>query len=86
MFRREVWDAGLRWRPLGTFGGRVIDLEDWQHLLAMIEMGHKGMAIDTLVLHYCFRWDGTWQELQDVQPEALAELKARYPKVRANSL
>jgi glycosyltransferase involved in cell wall biosynthesis len=64
MFRREVWDAGLRWRPLGTFGGRVIDLEDWQHLLAMIEMGHKGMAIDTLVLHYCFRWDGTWQEFR----------------------
>lgn len=86
MFRREVWDAGLRWRPLGTFGGKVIDLEDWQHLLAMIELGHKGMALDTLVLHYCFRSDGTWQELKDVQTEALAELKARYPRVQAVTL
>jgi glycosyltransferase involved in cell wall biosynthesis len=87
MFRREIWDAGLRWKALGTFGGKVIDLEDWQHLLAMIGMGYKGMSMpDTLVLHYCFRWDGTWQELQDVQPEALAELKARFPSVRATSL
>lgn len=87
MFRREIWDAGLRWKPLGTFGGKVIDLEDWQHLLAMIALGHKGMALsDLLVLHYSFRWDGTWQELQDVQPEALAELKRRFDSVRATSL
>lgn len=87
MFRREIWDNGLRWRPLGVFNGAVIDLEDWQHLLAMITSGAKGIALtDTLVLHYTFGFSGTWQELKANESAALAELKARYPTVRAEQL
>lgn len=87
MFRREFWDDGLGWKPLGTFGGAVIDLEDWQHLQAMLAQGTKGMALpDTLVLHYTFTWAGTWQELQANQAEALAEFKRRWPNVKAENL
>lgn len=87
MFRREVWDEGLRWRALGTFGGRVIDLEDWQHLQAMLAQGRKGMALpEVLALHHVLRWDGTWGELQNVQAEALAEFKRLWPNVQAVSL
>ena len=87
MFRREVWDMGIRWEPLGTFGGAVIDMEDWQHLLKMMNAGFKGLALtDTLVLHYTFGYSGTWQELKNNEAEALAEFKRRFPSVRANSL
>lgn len=87
MFRREVWDNGLRWKPLGTFGGAVIDMEDWQHLLSMITSGAKGLALmDTLVLHYTFGFSGTWQELKANEQAALAEFKARFPSVRAEHL
>lgn len=87
MFRREFWDDGLGWKPLGTFGGAVIDLEDWQHLQAMLAQGTKGMALpDTLVLHYTFGWAGTWQELQANQAKALVEFKRRWPNVKAVSL
>lgn len=87
MFRREFWDNGLRWTALGTFGGAVIDLEDWQHLQGMLAQGAKGMALaDTLVIHYTFGWAGTWQELQANQAEALAEFKRRWPNVKAVSL
>lgn len=87
LFRREIWDAGLRWRALGTFGGSVIDLEDWQHLQAMLAQGRVGMALpDVLVLHYVLRWDGTWGELQANQAEALAEFKRLWPNVIATQL
>lgn len=87
LFRRDVWDMGIRWEALGTFGGAVIDLEDWQHIHKMLNAGFEGVALlDTLVLHYTFRWDGTWQELQNNQTEALAEFQRRFPSVRAESL
>lgn len=87
MFRRDVWDMGIRWEALGTFGGAVIDLEDWQHIHKMLNAGLTGLTLtDTLVLHYTFRWDGTWQELQNNQTEALAEFKRRFPSVTAESL
>lgn len=87
MFRREVWDSGIRWEPLGTFGGVVIDMEDWQHLLKMIGAGYVGLAMsDTLVLHYTFGYSGTWQELIQHEGEALAEFKRRFPSVRATNL
>lgn len=87
MFRREVWDNGLQWRALGTFGGAVIDLEDWQHLMAMQAAGYIGRALpDVLVMHYCFRWGGTWQELQNNSVEALAEFKRLWPTVQAQNL
>lgn len=87
MFRRQVWDDGLRWRSLGTFGGAVIDLEDWQHLQAMLANGYTGLALPSvLALHYSFRWDGTWQELQANQAEALAEFKRLWPNVTATQL
>lgn len=87
MFRRTIWDDGLRWRALGTFGGAVIDLEDWQHLQAMLAQGIVGMALpDVLALHYLLRWDGTWGELQTNQAEALAEFKRLWPNVKATSL
>lgn len=87
MFRREVWDMGIRWNALGTFGGAIIDMEDWQHIHAMLAAGFDGVALtDTVVLHYTFRWDGTWQELQANKDAALAEFKRRYPSVRASAL
>lgn len=87
MFRRDVWDMGIQWKPLGTFGGAVIDMEDWQHVHMMLAAGFEGLALtDTLVLHYAFRWDGTWQELQANKVEALAEFKARFPSVKATNL
>ncbi len=87
MFRREVWDMGIRWQSLGTFGGAVIDMEDWQHEHLMLAAGFEGMALpETLVLHYTFRWDGTWAELQVNKDEALAEFKRRFPAVKAVSL
>ncbi len=87
MFRRKIWDDGLRWRALGTFGGAVIDLEDWQHLQAMLAQGIVGMALpEVLALHYLLRWDGTWGELQSNQAEALAEFKRLWPNVKAESL
>lgn len=87
LFRRDIWDKGIRWEALGTFGGAVIDLEDWQHLLKMLNAGITGMALpDTLVLHYTFGWAGTWQELKANEPAALAELKRRFPNVRAVNL
>lgn len=87
LFRREIWDSGIDWQPLGTFGGAVIDMEDWQHLLRMLEAGWSGLAMpDTLVLNYTFRWDGTWSELKANQQAALAEFKRKYPSVRAVSL
>jgi glycosyltransferase involved in cell wall biosynthesis len=87
LFRREIWDSGIRWQALGTFGGAVIDLEDWQHLLAMQNAGYRGYALtDAVTLNYCFRWNGTWQELQDVAPDALTALKARFPSVEAVTL
>ncbi len=87
LFRRNIWDDGLRWRALGTFGGAVIDLEDWQHLQAMLAQGIVGMALpDVLAMHYLLRWDGTWGELQTNQAEALAEFKRLWPNVKAESL
>lgn len=87
LMRRKVWDEGLRWRALGTFGGRVIDLEDWQHLQAMLALGYKGLALpDVLALHHVLRWDGTWGELKAVEAEALAEFKRLWPNVQAVSL
>ena len=87
LFRRDVWDMGIRWEALGTFGGAVIDLEDWQHLLKMMNAGLEGMALpDTLVLHYTFGWTGTWQELKANEGAALAELKRRFPSVKAVNL
>lgn len=87
LFRREAVDKGIRWRALGTFGGAVIDLEDWQHLHELLALGYEGLAMpDTLVLHYTFRWDGTWQELKANEGAALEELKRRYPSIKAVSL
>ena len=87
LFRREIWDSGIDWQPLGTFGGAVIDLEDWQHLQRMLGAGWAGLAMpDTLTLHYTFRWDGTWSELQANQQAALAEFKRRFPSVKAEAL
>jgi glycosyltransferase involved in cell wall biosynthesis len=87
LFRREIWDSGIDWQPLGTFGGAVIDLEDWQHLQRMLQAGWVGMSLpDTLVLNYTFRWDGTWSELKAVQADALAEFKRRFPDVKAVAL
>jgi len=87
MFTRKVWDRGICWKPLGTFGGAVIDMEDWQHVHLMLAAGYDGLALtDTLVLHYTFRWDGTWTELQANRDEALAEFKRRFPSVKAVSL
>lgn len=87
LFRRAIWDNGIRWQALGTFGGAVIDLEDWQHLLAMQNAGYRGYALtDAVTLNYCFGWRGTWQELQNHAPEALATLKAKFPSVEAVSL
>lgn len=87
MFRRDVWDKNIQWQPLGTFGGVVIDMEDWQHVHKMLASGFQGLALTyTLVLHYTFRWDGTWAELQANKDEALTEFKRRFPTVRATTL
>lgn len=87
MFRREYLDSGLRWEALGTFNGAVIDLEDWQFALKLLNEGAQGLALtDTLVLHYTFRWGGTWQELQANKAEALVTLKQKFPSVKAADL
>jgi len=87
MFRRGYLDNGLRWEALGEFGGAIIDLEDWQFVLKLIAAGADGLALtDTLVLHYTFRWGGTWQELQNNKGAALTVLKTRYPEVMAVDL
>lgn len=87
MFRREYLDKGLRWEALGTFGGVIIDLEDWQFALKLLNAGAVGLSMpDIMVLHYTFRWGGTWQELQTNKAEALATLKQKFPTVKAADL
>lgn len=87
MFRRVFIDKGLRFEALGTFNGAVIDLEDWQFALKLLGVGAVGLSMpDTLVLHYTFRWGGTWQELVTNKDAALDILKQKFPSVKAVEL
>lgn len=84
MFRRRVWDRGVRW---GSEIEPCVGVPDWDFVLQMIESGSIGLACaDVPVLNWIFahgsNTDKTWAK----QAESLTELKRRHPKVSATEI
>lgn len=76
VFRREGWLRGCHWR--------ADTIEDWDHVLQLIDCGYRGAAIPILLFHYWLRYKtGHLVELKAHKEQMLTRLKQYHPAVTA---
>lgn len=77
MFRRAIWDEGIRWRD---YGGGV---EDWDWILQVVERGWQCIAVpDILTYHYVYTDRGLHAQTTK-SAAAWTAFKAQWPMVTA---
>jgi len=82
LYRREAWDAGVRYHTLMQKpGGGWYSIQDWDMLLQLIyHMRYDGVALpDVLVLHYNYDSEGAHQSmLREFHALAFGTFKLRW--------
>lgn len=76
--RREIWDAGVRWRDYDGVA------EDWDWLLQVVqERGWDGVAVPHVLAYHYVHASGTLHERMYTSASAWAGFKAQWPMVTA---
>jgi chondroitin synthase len=76
VWRREAWTRGAHFRDK--------TINDWDHVLQLVEMGYKGEVVPMLMYHYWLcQSSGYLTSLKANKQKTLADFKARWPAVTA---
>lgn len=86
MYRREAWEAGLRYSDLADDMRGF--LQDWNFILQLIEnCGYTGFVLPLhLVLEYNFKPNTLYHRMKEREQEVLAAFKQRWPMVIAEAI
>lgn len=74
--RTRFWREGVHWRE---------GINDWDHVLQLIERGWQGAVIPHVMFNYYLRQAGYLWELQQRKDEVMAAFKSRWPLVTATN-
>jgi len=74
VWRTRCWREGVRWRD---------GINDWDHVLQLIERGWQGAVIPQVMFNYYLKQTGYLWGLKQRKDEVLAEFKSRWPLVTA---
>lgn len=79
MFRKSIFDAGVRWWQ----SSHGIGANDWEFNMQLAKAA-DGLALpDVLVLHYHFQEGTAWDAMQEHSEEIMNEIRERHPECKA---
>jgi len=86
LFRREVWESGPGYRDEFEREGRWLGAPDWDMALQCIEAGDGACLPDVLVLNHLLVPGRMTEIVGRRGADVLASLKARWPKLEAETV